>query len=236
MLAPNPNPQYDMDTWANKMEDLYNSDKNWYFAWSFGGYGVNDFTNMDDMLADTTRKTWKILMDNMQILYNKFKYVRCVEIDCEDTFTTSLVNTCIEFGKMCIKIGFQISLTFQNKYPIVGNVTNYDYWNQIITELKPNNISHINFQSYGGPQQQKPDLATAYINAINKYVLKSTLKIPIIYGFSFQVDGPPAGYDNLEDVITTIHTMNNVSGCFVWSYDNGKIIQWVKEVKKNFLT
>jgi len=191
--------------WANLLNQVSISTN---LSWSFGGGAawISDFYTIYDVFLhqDEIPET-SILYKNMQILYDKFPAVRCVDIDCEeicgpdDYFDWQ--TTVVAFAKMCNNIGFSLS---------ISPYTYKEDWQNIITRTGYNSsykpiISKINLQCYDGGAGNTPEDWKLH----EPYQTQNYL--PIIAGF---------WKDNTTEEITSDLELwkNDVSGGFIWNY------------------
>ena len=210
--------------WNLSMKKLYNSNSSWYFSWSFGGSpGVFDFQVIYYKFYDsTTKKIFKdsIFYKNMKKLYDTFQMVRCVDIDCEEFYSSSLPdydwqNVCIAFADMCQEIGFDVS---------IAPAGDSSSWLQVIKNVS---LSHINLQGYAGGTPAPSD-ALALVNSWKDF------NIPIIYGFNSNNIRSGSYPATSFPIITTIIQLikNKIRGTFFWQYNNKEPPYWKQAINK----
>lgn len=173
---------------------------------SVGSGGVNDFHNIQSLIAAQGTGTSSILYKNFNAL-KAATGAEAVDLDDEDLFNAS---TTTQFSVMCGNLGMKVTLCPYN---------NQTYWQNVLSQTNsqlPGTIDAIYLQCYDGGVFNNPATWNGYFSSSGLHV---TPGLWSIHG----VNCNDAGGDNPSSVQTKFTNWKNsttLSGGFMWLYDD----------------
>ncbi len=165
---------------------------------SIGGWGCNDFQNIRTLMNRDGDGEDTVLYKNLKLLMELTGAV-AVNFDDESCYDATAMA---KFGKMCVNMGYKVSLC---------PYTNMNFWVDLRNKIGKNDVDRIYVQCYDGGAGNGNSLA----------IWKKAFGMDVIAGYWCKHNGNQGGtYEAKAVTLQLRQNINSITGCFYWLYDD----------------